>query len=56
MVNEEVNRLKGIEVKEDKESTTNMLDITTSISTDYVDDESLRIEIHKLINEIIKRQ
>ncbi len=52
MVNEEVNRLKGIEVKEDKESTTNMLDITTSISTDYVDDESLRIEIHKLINEI----
>ena len=32
------------------------MDVTTSISTDYVDDESLRIEIHKLINEIHSKE
>ena len=52
MVNEEINKLKGIEIPEQNENEKNLLNVTTSISDDYVDDESLRIEIHKLINEI----
>ena len=55
MVNEEVNKIKGIETKED-DDTNSLLDITTTVSEDYVDDESLRIEIHKLINEIYSKE
>lgn len=55
MVNEEVNKIKGIYVEEVQEDTKNLLDVTTSVSEDYVDDESLRIEIHKLINEIYSK-
>jgi len=56
MVNEEINKLKGIEVNEPDDSSKNFLDISTSISEDYVDDESLRIEIHKLINKINSKE
>jgi len=56
IVNEEVNKLKGIEVKTEEENTKNLLDISTSISEEYVDDESLRIEIHKLINKINSKE
>ena len=52
MVNEEINKLKGIEIQTQYDSDKNLLNVTTSISDDYVDDESLRIEIHKLINNI----
>ena len=53
MVNEEVNKIKNIEVEEStKDDLSNLLDINTTVSADYVDDESLRIEIHKLINKI----
>ena len=52
MVNEEINKIKGIETKEEEYSDKSLLNVTTTISTDYVDDESIRIEIHKLINEI----
>ena len=52
MVNEEINKLKGIEVNNEEDNDKSLLNITTSISSDYVDDESLRIEIHKLINSI----
>ena len=55
MVNEEVNKLKGIEVKAEDEESKNLLDINTSVSADYIDDEALRIEIHKLINEIYSK-
>ena len=57
MVNEEVNKLKGIEIKEEYDTNNNaFLNVSTSISEDYVDDESLRIEIHKLINEIKSKE
>ena len=52
MVNDEINKLKGICKEEEKYSDKNLLNVTTTISTDYVDDEAIRIEIHKLINEI----
>ena len=56
MVNEEINRLKGIEVEEKEENEKSLLDVSTTISEDYVDDESLRIEIHKLINQINSKE
>jgi len=56
MINEEISKLKGIEVKEEKDNEKSLLDVSTSISEDYVDDESLRIEIHKLINEICSKE
>ena len=56
MVNEEVNKLKGINVKEENDSEKTLLNVNTSISKDYVDDESIRIEIHKLINEIDSKE
>lgn len=52
MINEEINRLKGIETSFESISDKTLLDINTTVSKDYVDDESLRIEIHKLVNEI----
>jgi len=52
MLNEEVNKIKGIEVKEEEIDEKPMLDIETHISDDYVSDEDLKIEIHKKINEI----
>ena len=56
MVNEEVNKLKGINIKEENINEKTLLNINTSISKDYVDDESIRIEIHKLINEIDSKE
>ena len=56
MVNEEVNKLKGINVKEENGNEKTLLNVNTSISKDYVDDESIRIEIHKLINEIDSKE
>lgn len=56
MITQEINKIKGIEVKEKEDDEKTLLDVTTSISTDYVDDESLRIEIHKLINEIQSKE
>ena len=52
MLNEEVNRIKGIEIKEEETDEKPMLDIETHISDEYVSDEDLKIEIHKKINEI----
>ena len=52
MINDEINKLKGIQVEEKNDNEKPLLEVSTSISKEYVDDESLRIEIHKLINEI----
>ncbi len=52
MVNDEVERIKG-KYKEEKESIdTSLINIDTHIDDKYVKDESLKIEIHKRINEI----
>ena len=56
MVNEEINRIKGIEIEDKEADEKTLLDVNTFISVDYVDDESLRIEIHKLINEIYSKE
>ena len=53
LLNEEVNRLKGIETKEEiKEEEKPLIDISTHIKTEYAPSESLKIELHKKINEI----
>lgn len=52
MIDEEIKRLKGIDIQDNENLDKNLLDISTTISTDYIEDESLRIEMHKLINEI----
>jgi len=56
MINEEVCKLKGIEIENTSDNDKNLLDISTTISEEYVDDESLRIEIHKLINDISSKE
>ena len=53
MLEEEVNKLKGLPVKKmTKEEERPLLDIETTIEDSYVDDTDLKIEIHKKINEI----
>ena len=52
ILNEEVNRLKGIEPKEENVSKNNLLNVSTHISDNYVEDNDLKIEIHKLINTV----
>ena len=51
MLNEEVNKLKGIEVLEDKKVNP-MVSVETTIEDNYVSDEELKIEIHQKINSI----
>lgn len=57
MLNEEVNKLKGIEIKSIKEEDTKpIIDVDTTIDDNYVNDENLKIEIHKLINTIDSKE
>ncbi len=51
MLNEEVNKLKGISVSEEKEQQA-LINVTTTIDDSYVADTDLKIEIHKKINTI----
>ncbi len=53
ILNDEIAKLKGEEVKEEtvKEEKP-LLNVETHISNEYVDDNDLKIEIHKKINEI----
>lgn len=52
MLKEEVDKLKGIDVLEDDASNKPLIDVDTHISSDYIDDEDLKIEIHKKINDV----
>lgn len=52
ILNEEVDRLKGIKPKEENVSKNNLLNVSTHISDNYVEDNDLKIEIHKLINTV----
>ena len=52
MLDEEVNRLKGIEVEEEKLEDKTLINIETSIDDSYVSEEDLKIEIHKKISMI----
>lgn len=51
ILNEEVERLKGNQVAEEKEEMP-LIDVSTHIKDEYVEDADLKIEIHKLINQI----
>ena len=52
MLNEEVERLKGNNVEDTEESDQPLLDVSTAIDDNIVEDEELKIEIHKKINTI----
>ena len=51
MVNDEIKRLNGEEVEEDTASKP-LIEVANHIDDTYVSEESLKIEIHKMINEI----
>ncbi len=51
MLEEEVNKQKGIDIVEETD-TEALINVETHISDNYIDDESVKIEIHKLINGI----
>ncbi len=53
MLNDEVNKLKGKKVEEEESVAEQpLLEVATSIDDDYVAEEDLKIEIHKMINKI----
>ena len=53
MVNEEINKLKGKTQKEEEtKDTPPLIDVSTTIEDKYVEDEELKIEIHKKICNI----
>ena len=53
ILNDEIDRLKGIKTKEEiKEEEKPLIEVETHIKDEYVSNESLKIELHKKINEI----
>lgn len=52
MLDDEINKLKGISIEEEIKDEQPLLSVTTSIQDDYVEETDLKIEIHKKINEI----
>ncbi len=52
LLDDEINRLKGIEVEEKEESNVPLVEVSTSIDDNYVADEDIKIYIHQRINEI----
>ena len=53
MLKEEVDKLKGIEVKEETPDIGKpLIEVETHISDEYTSDDELKIEIHKMINDI----
>ena len=51
MIEDEMNRLKGIETIEEEDEQP-LINVETHIADNYVADEDIKIEIHKMINEI----
>ena len=54
LLNQEVKRLKGEEVEEDDDLDVKapIINVSTHISDDYIQDVDLKIEVHRLINQI----
>ena len=55
MLRDAVAKIKGEEVEEETDvnlTSNNLIDVETHISDNYVNDEDLKIEIHKKINEV----
>ena len=56
LLNNEVNRRKGINVEESEEKTNPLINVNTHIKDSYVDDEDLKIEIHRMINKVESKE
>ena len=57
ILNDEVERLKGINIKEEIiEKEKPLIEVATHIDNDYVRNDSLKIEIHKIINDIYSEE
>ena len=56
MLNDEIERLNGKEKKEERADVQPLLNVETSIPNSYVEDEELKIEIHKKINSIDSKE
>ena len=57
ILNDEVSRLKGLEIKEEViENEKPVVEVSTHIDNKYVSSDVLKIEIHKLINNISSRE
>ena len=52
MLDDEIKRLKGIKVEDEVKDEQPLLDVSTTISDNYVEESELKIEIHRMINEI----
>jgi len=52
MLNDEVNKLKGIDVKSEEDETQPLIEVETTIDDKYAKEEDLKIEIHQKINKI----
>ena len=52
ILNDEVRKLKGEAIEEETSNETTLMNIGTHISDDYVYENDLKIEIHKMINTI----
>ncbi len=55
MIEEEMKKLKGEEIPEDTTPTA-LVNVSTHISDDYVNDDELKIEIHNKINEVADQE
>lgn len=51
MLNNELKKLNGEEVEEDEDQNP-LIEVTNHIKDEYVSDENIKIDIHKMINEI----
>ena len=56
MLDNEVSKRKGIEIEEDEDNTKPLINVDTHIKDSYVDDENIKIEIHRKINEIDSKE
>lgn len=53
MLDDEINRVKGLPITEEKEENNEpLIEVETNIADNYVEEEELKIEIHREINKI----
>ena len=56
MLNDEVKRINHEEIEEEKEDTKPLIDVATHIDDNYVNEDDLKIEIHRKINTICDKK
>lgn len=56
MINEKIAELNNQEIKKTEDDIQNLVDVETHIPNTYVSDEMVKIEIHKMINEIDSKE